>query len=83
MHRVPARRSIGERAELSLAGPPTVDPVVADLPQRAHPTVAEAVGDGIVDGLEDQLFHIGGGSRRQRSTQPQPDFPRITASSMA
>jgi hypothetical protein len=60
-----------------------VDPIVGHLPQRAHPGLTEAVSDSIIDRLEDQLLDLGGDSRRERSAQPQPDFPRITASSIA
>jgi hypothetical protein len=68
---------------LAASGTPPVHPVIGHAPQRAHPRVREALRDGVVDGLEDQLLDLGGDSRRERSAQPQPDFPRITASSIA
>jgi len=83
VHRAAARRSVHQAAQLALAGPPAVDPVIGDLPQRAHPALRHPVGDGVVDGLEDQLLDLGGDSRRERTVQPQPDFPRITANSIA
>jgi hypothetical protein len=60
-----------------------VHPVIGDLPQRAHPPVGEPLRDSVIDALEDQLLDFGGDPRRERSAQSQPDFPRITASSIA
>ena len=83
MHRVPTRRQVRERAELALAGPPPVHPIVGHLPQLTHPPVREPVGDRVIDGLQHQFLHLGGDPRRNRTRQPQPDFPRTTASSIA
>lgn len=83
VHRVTAGGPVDQGAVVAAEGPPAVDPIVGYLPQRAHPGVRESAGDGVVDGLEDQLLDLGGDSRRERSAQPQPDFPRITASSIA
>lgn len=80
---VAARGPVRQRAQFPAAGPPPVDPVIGDLPEAADPGVVEPGGDGFVDGLENVLLDLGGDSRRERSAQPQPDFPRITASSMA
>lgn len=83
MHRVPTRRSVDQRPVLAAAGPPPVHPIVAHLPQRTHPVVREPVRGGVIHGLEDQLLDLGGDPRRERAVQPQPDLPRITASSIA
>jgi len=40
-------------------------------------------GDRVIDGLQHQFLHLGGDPRRNRTRQPQPDFPRTTASSIA
>ena len=40
-------------------------------------------GPGAVDQLQDLLLGPGGHPSRQRTAQPQPTFPRSTASSMA
>ena len=69
------RRPIGERADVASACSPAVHTVVGDLPQRAHPPVGGAVGDGDVNGFEDQILHVGGDSRRERTGQPKPDSP--------
>ena len=79
----PASRQVIERAELAASLPPAMHPVIGHLPQRAHPAVREAGRDRFVDGLQHQLFHVGGDPRRERSGQSQPDFPRTTASSIA
>ena len=83
MGRVPARRPIHQRARPTTSAPPAVHPVIGDLPQRARPAMREPVCDGVINRLEDQLLDLGGDPRRERSTQPQPDFPRITANSIA
>ena len=83
MHRRAARGEILERAQLASAGPPAVHPVVGDLPHTGGPRVPEPGGNGVVDGGEDQLFGLGGDSRRDRSVQSQPDFPRTMANSIA
>jgi hypothetical protein len=82
MHRVAARRPVHQRPGASAPGPPPVHPVIGHLPQRAHARVREPVCDGVVDGLEDQLVDLGGDPRRERSAQPQPDFPRLTVRRM-
>ena len=83
VHRVPARGPVHQGAQVPAPGPPPMHPIVGDLPQRTDPVVRQPVGDRVIDGLEDQLLDFGGDSRRERSAQPQPDFPRITASSIA
>ena len=83
MHRRAARGEVAERAQLAPAGPPAVHPVVADLPHTGGPCVPEPGGNGVVDGVADQLFYLGGDSRRDRSVQSQPDFPRTMANSIA
>ena len=83
MHRRASRGEVAERAQLASAGPPTVHPVVGDLPQTGGPRVPEPGGNGVVDGSEDQLFDLGGDSRRDRPVQSQPDFPRTMANSIA
>ena len=83
MHRRAARGEVLERAQLASAGPPAVHPVVGDLPHTGGPCVPEPGGNGVVDGVEDQLFGLGGDSRRDRSVQSQPDFPPTMANSIA
>ena len=61
MHRRAARGEVAERAQLASAGPPAVHPVVADLPHTGGPCVPEPGGNGVVDGVADQLFGLGGG----------------------
>lgn len=83
MHRVPTRGQIRQRAQITSAGPPTVHPVVGHLPQLARPAMREPARDRVIDDFEDQLFDLGGDPRRNRTRQPQADFPRTTASSIA
>ena len=83
MHRRTARGEVLERAQLASAGPPAVHPVVGDLPHTGGPRVPEPGGNGVADGLEDQLFDLGGDSRRDRPAQSQPDFPPTIANSIA
>ncbi len=83
MHRRAARGEVLERAQLASAGPPAVHPALGDLPHTGGPCVPEPGGNGVVDGLADQLFGLGGDSRRDRSVQSQPDFPRTMANSIA
>jgi hypothetical protein len=45
--------------------------------------VGERGGDGLIDGLQDGFFDLGGDPRRHRPARPQPDFPRTTAGSMS
>jgi len=72
MDRVPARGEVDERPDVAVPGPPPVHRVVGHLPERTRPAVHEPGGDGLVDGLEDQLLRIGGDPRRERTGQPQP-----------
>ena len=83
MHRRAARGEIAERAQLASAGPPAVHPAVADLRYTGGPCVPEPGGNGALDGVADQLFGLGGDSRRDRPAQSQPDFPRTMANSIA
>ena len=83
MHRRTARGEVLERAQLASAGPPAVHPAVADLPHTGGPRVPEPGGNGALDGVEDQLFGLGGDSRRDRPAQSQPDFPPTMANSIA
>lgn len=83
MHRMPARSPIHEGADIAESGSPAVHPVVRDVPEPARPGVVEPVGNGLIDGLEDQLLGFGGDPRRERPDQSQPAFPRTTASSVA
>lgn len=83
MDRRAARGEVAESAQLAAAGPPAMHPVVADLPHPSSPRMRQTSGDSVVDGLEDQLFDLGGDSRRDRPAQSQPDFPRTIANSIA
>jgi hypothetical protein len=83
VHRGAARREIHECAVFALSGSPAVHPVIRDLPHAGRPTMREPACGRVVDGLEDQFFDLGGDSRRDRSVQPQPDFPRTIANSIA
>ncbi len=83
VHRVPTRGEISKRAQVTTPSPPAVDPVVGHLPQLTHPAVREPASDGVVDGLQHQFLDLGGDPRRNQTGQPQPDFPRTTASSIA
>ncbi len=47
-------------ANIDQPGPPPVHPVIRHLPQRRRPGVTEPGGHRLVDGLEDQLLHLGG-----------------------
>lgn len=77
------RGGVDERADMEATVPPPVHTIIGDLPQLARPPVREPRTDGVVDCREDQLFDIGGDSRRERTRQPQTAFPRTTASSIA
>jgi len=83
MHGVPTRRKVRERAELAATLPPAVHPVVGHLPRLTHPPVREPVSDRVIDSLQHQFLHLAGDPRRNRTRQPQPDFPRTAASSIA
>ena len=48
-----------EGADIQLPGPPPVHPVVRHLPQLRRPGVREPGGHRLIDGLEDQLLHLG------------------------
>ena len=79
------RRARGAVLQIAVAppGPPAVHPIIGDLPQAGCPAVRVPAGDRIVDGGQDQFLHFGGDSRRDRSAQPHPDFPRMIANSIA
>ena len=68
VHRVPARCPVDQGPVVAPACPPTVYPLVGDLPQRACPGVGEPGRDRVVDSLEDQLLDLGGDPHRHRPT---------------
>ena len=68
VHRMPTRRRVDQRGGVAAARSPSVYPRVRYLPQCTRPGVGEPGGDGIVDGLQDGFFHLGGDPRRHRPT---------------
>ena len=76
-------RAVLNGAGVAPPAPPAVRPVIRDTQQRARPPVRRAGAHGAVDQLQDLLLGPGGHPSRQRTAQPQPTFPRSTASSMA
>lgn len=83
MGRAPTGGQILQQTVGSLAGPPTMHPVIRDIPHAGGPPVREPSIDSVVDSGEDQVFHLGGDSRRDRAVQSQPDFPRTIDNSIA
>ena len=83
MHRTASRAVINKRPALTAPGSPTVDPVIADTPQRGRPTMSQARRGGVVNSVQDQLFGCCGDSRRDYAVEPQPAFPRKIANSIA
>jgi hypothetical protein len=83
MDRMPAWRLVDQGGGVAAACPPAMHPRVGHLPQRARPGMGEPGRDRVVDRLQNQLLHLGGDPRRHWPDQPQPDFPRTTASSIA
>lgn len=83
MHRTPARGTINQRCGVPPTMPPTMNPIITNLPQGAHPTVREPASDGVINRFQDQLFELGGDPRREPTCQSQPAFPRTIDNSIA
>ena len=83
MHRSAARGAVRKVAALTAPGSPTVDPVIADAPQRGSPTMSQAPSNSVIDSGQDQLFGFGGDPRHHYAVEPQPAFPRKIANSIA
>lgn len=83
MNRRTTRREVFEGAQDTAPRPPPMDPVIRHTPQCGGPAMQKPFPDSVVNSFEDQVFHVGGDSRRDRSVQPQPDFPRTIANSIA
>ena len=78
-----AGRAVLDGAGVAQPAPPAVRPVIRHAQQRARPPVRRAGAHRAVDQLQDLLLGLRGHPSGQRTAQPQPTFPRSTASSMA
>ena len=76
-------RAVLNGARVAQPAPPAVRPVIRHAQQRARPPVHRAGAHRAVDQLQDLLLGLRGHPSGQRTAQPQPTFPRSTASSMA